>query len=83
MKTANVLSHEKADSLETEPDTIADFSLWPTADEEVAAEAMLARCQVEEELERLWFDCFIALAEHHQNRRLGYPQDQVVASQLC
>ena len=32
-------------------------------------EAMLAEIQMEQELDRIWFDCFLDLAEHHRNLR--------------
>jgi len=36
---------------------------------DAAAESRLAEIQMEQELDRIWFDCFLDLAEHHRNLR--------------
>jgi hypothetical protein len=69
MKSANALSHESSGAGRRANEEDVENSPGTTEQQDVAAESMLAEIQMEQELDRIWFDCFIDLAEHHRKLR--------------
>jgi hypothetical protein len=41
-------------------------SLWTKEAQEYAAETIHSAIRMEQELERTWFECYMALEEHHR-----------------
>ena len=69
MKIVNALSHETPATGRRANGEDAENISGTMEQQDVAAESMLAEIQMEQELDRIWFDCFIDLAEHHRNLR--------------
>ena len=69
MRTIDVPSGERLKRLTRTCKAGDDASLWTSELQEYAAEAKLAMIQTEQELDRIWFDCFITLAERRRGLR--------------
>ena len=69
MKIVNSLSHEVPDTGRRANGKDSENSSGTMEQQDDAAEAMLVEIQMEQELDRIWFDCFIDLAEHHRKLR--------------
>src|SRR6266487_5074263 len=69
MKIVNALSHDGPATGRHANGKDSENSSGTMEQQDGAAEAMLAEIQMEQELDRIWFDCFIDLAEHHRNLR--------------
>jgi hypothetical protein len=54
----------------------ANFSMWTKEQQEYAAEGKLSAIQFEQELDRTWFECYMALAEHHRELRSARSRDE-------
>jgi hypothetical protein len=66
MRTIDVPSSERVKTLTQTGEAGDDGSWWTSELQEYAAEAKLAMIQTEQELDRIWFDCFITLAKRRR-----------------